>query len=103
MLDGARKERQEPPESPLAHAKALKKRGVYLPPFEAAVRSGLVVEERVDRRVGPARRDFGEGPLGSAHHEEVVVYEADRRVSHDPGMERGAKNGDFGRSRLACR
>ena len=72
-LDGAGEERQQVAEPALAGSEPLQVGGVHLATGEAGGDRVGVVEQRVDRGLGPAGRDLGEGALGPPHHKQVVV------------------------------
>jgi hypothetical protein len=73
VAGGARVKGEQAPEALLTDAQALKVGGVDLTVVKAAVGALVVEQQRVDRRLGPAAGDRGEGPLPAAHDEQVVV------------------------------
>ena len=83
-LDRRRVERQQPAEAVLARARGAAAREVRTSRCAAkrSARRLAVVEQRVDRRVGPAVGHRRERPLRAAHDQQVVVDE--RGVDQQP-------------------
>ena len=69
------KQGQQAPETVLPCRRPLQVRGANAPMGEAIVRSGAVVEQRINRSVGKAVSDRGERALGATHDEKVIVHQ----------------------------
>ncbi len=88
-LDGHRIQRQQPPERGLAHTQVLQRGGRDRAAGEAPARTGLVVEQGVDRRFAEHLSHRGERTLGAAHHQQVVMCQRHTLGGHR-GRHRGA-------------